>query len=65
VASVAPFQSPTCVLDYTDVRVLNNGSATDLGENGMTVEKCIEFAQGWQYAGVEFGGYVFVLISVA
>jgi hypothetical protein len=56
VASVAPFQSPTCVLDYTDVRVLNNGSAIDLGENGMTVEKCIEFAQGWQYAGVEFGG---------
>ncbi|KAK3308375.1 peptidase S8/S53 domain-containing protein [Chaetomium strumarium] len=23
---------------------------------GMTVEKCIQLAQGWQYAGVEYGG---------
>jgi hypothetical protein len=56
VASVYPFQSPTCIIDYTDNRVLVNGSASDLSLTGMTVEKCMELGQGWQYAGVEYGG---------
>lgn len=54
--SVSPFQSPICVQDFTDNRVLVNGSTSDLSATGMTVEKCIELAQGWQYAGVQYGG---------
>ncbi len=58
VASVDPFQSPTCIQDFTDNRVLTNGSVSDLSSTGMTVEKCMTLGQGWQYAGVEYGGLV-------
>ena len=35
-------------------------STEDESSTGMTVEKCVAFAMqnNWQYAGVEFGGYV-------
>ncbi|KAK3902245.1 hypothetical protein C8A05DRAFT_15670 [Staphylotrichum tortipilum] len=59
VAAVDPFQSPTCVVDSTDNRVLVNGSVSDLSSTGITVEKCLELGEGWQYAGVEYGGECF------
>ncbi|KAL2135249.1 hypothetical protein VTI74DRAFT_9234 [Chaetomium olivicolor] len=59
VSAVGPFQSPTCIQDFVEARVLVNGSVSDFSENGITIEKCIELAQGWQYAGVEYGGECF------
>ncbi|KAJ4288360.1 hypothetical protein N0V88_007399 [Collariella sp. IMI 366227] len=59
VSAVGPFQSPICIQDFVEPRVLVNGSFSDLSENGITVEKCVELAQGWQYAGVEYGGECF------
>ncbi|KAM7190958.1 hypothetical protein V8F33_009191 [Rhypophila sp. PSN 637] len=56
VSAVGTFQTPTCYFDNVDPRVLVNGSSTDHSSNGMTPEKCVKLAQGWRYAGVEYGG---------
>jgi hypothetical protein len=57
VPSVGSFHSSGCFFDTTAARVLIADSQTAQGADGMTVEKCIAFAQdgGWKYAGVEFG----------
>jgi hypothetical protein len=47
-----------CFEDDTDARILVADSTVDQSETGMTVEKCIAFANdgAWQFAGVEFSG---------
>jgi hypothetical protein len=59
VPSVGTFQNSGCFVDSVSARVLVAESTTDLSSTGMTVEKCVAFAQegGWKYAGVEYGGY--------
>jgi hypothetical protein len=54
--SVYEYGNPRCFVDGPSSRVLGNSSSTENGSNGMTVEKCVEQAEGWRYAGVEFGG---------
>lgn len=55
VPQVSSYKAQGCYQDSGDSRVLVADSTTDA--NGMTVEKCVAFAQNnnWQYAGVEFG----------
>ncbi|KAH7131126.1 hypothetical protein EDB81DRAFT_605748, partial [Dactylonectria macrodidyma] len=50
--SVESFQSPSCYIDGSSPVVLTNGSST---RDDMTVEDCIELADGWRYAGLENG----------
>ncbi|KAL0937228.1 WSC-domain-containing protein [Colletotrichum truncatum] len=59
VSSVGGYTNPVCLFDAPDSRVLRGGSSDD--HTGMTVEKCIAqaAADGWRYAGVEFGGECF------
>ncbi|KAL4861372.1 hypothetical protein BDV12DRAFT_204075, partial [Aspergillus spectabilis] len=55
---VSTFHNIGCYLDSGDARLLDGDSFTDdSGETGLTVEACVEFAKanGWKYAGVEFG----------
>ncbi len=60
VSSVGNFQDAGCFFDSTTARVLVADSTSDSSDTGLTVEKCIAFAQNgaWQFAGVEFGRYV-------
>lgn len=46
-----------CFVDSSDNRVLDGESFSDGSATGVTVEECVEFAvaNGWKYAGVEFG----------
>lgn len=50
--SVGTFNSLGCWTDGWEARALNEGSAT---ANDMTVEKCMNMAQEFKYAGVEWG----------
>lgn len=54
------FKDIGCYQDSPDSRILVADSTEDQSSTGMTVEKCVAFAidNSWQYAGVEFGGYV-------
>lgn len=55
---VGTFHNIGCYLDSGDGRLLDGDSFTDDGgEPPLTVEACVEFAKanGWKYAGVEFG----------
>lgn len=56
VPSVGSFAQIGCYADSSDDRMLINGSRTDHGSNGMTVEKCADLAKGYQFAGVESAG---------
>ncbi|RDW72896.1 WSC-domain-containing protein [Coleophoma cylindrospora] len=58
VPSVSFFGNPVCLMDSAGARVLTGGTNQDQSSTGMTVEKCIRqaAADGWRYAGVEFGG---------
>jgi hypothetical protein len=60
VAQVGDFVDVGCFQDSSDSRILVGDSTEDQSSTGMTVEKCVAFAlqNNWQYAGVEFGGYV-------
>jgi hypothetical protein len=63
VPSVGPYNNVGCFFDTTTARVLAANSSTNLTPGtGMTVEKCIAFAQqgAFKFAGVEFGGYVLI-----
>ncbi|KAK2005862.1 WSC-domain-containing protein [Colletotrichum eremochloae] len=55
VPSAGAYKDPVCLFDAPGSRVLTGGSSED--QSGMTVEKCIAqaAADGWRYAGVEFG----------
>jgi hypothetical protein len=58
---VGTFSNIGCFFDTTVARVLVANSSINLTPGtGMTVEECIGFAQqgGFQFGGVEFGGYV-------
>lgn len=59
VPAVGDYKYPRCLFDSPGQRVLVNGSSDQDGPNGMTVEKCVALAdaEGWRYAGVEFGRY--------
>ncbi|KZL65202.1 WSC-domain-containing protein, partial [Colletotrichum tofieldiae] len=59
VPSAGAYKDPVCLFDAPGSRVLTGGSSED--QTGMTVEKCIAqaAADGWRYAGVEFGGECF------
>ncbi|KAH7362816.1 peptidase S8/S53 domain-containing protein [Plectosphaerella cucumerina] len=46
-----PFISIGCYTDRWDARTLTAGSAN---EPGMTVDRCMQLAQGYRYAGVEY-----------
>ncbi|KAH6710677.1 hypothetical protein BKA61DRAFT_694333 [Leptodontidium sp. MPI-SDFR-AT-0119] len=50
------FKSIGCFADADGNRVLTTGSSVDYSPTGMTVEKCAELANGYQYAGVENNG---------
>ena len=65
VASVGPFVNQGCFQDSPSSRVLVADSTEDDSSTGMTVEKCVAFAQqnNWQYAGVETGRYVNNLLN--
>ncbi|KAL7940247.1 hypothetical protein V8C42DRAFT_338118 [Trichoderma barbatum] len=58
VPSVGNYTNTGCFIDSISARVLVAGNITDQSAAGMTVEKCIAFAQtgAWKYAGVEYGG---------
>ncbi|KAL7941069.1 hypothetical protein V8C42DRAFT_361317 [Trichoderma barbatum] len=58
VPSVGAYKNTGCFVDSSTARVLVAANSTDHSATGMTVEKCIAFAQdgGWKYAGVEYGG---------
>ena len=60
VSQIDSFGSVGCFSDTVDTRDLVADTKVDQSSTGMTVEKCIKFAQqsSWRYAGVEFGGYV-------
>lgn len=60
VAQVGNFEDMGCFQDSPNSRMLVGDSTEDQSSAGMTVEKCVAFAlqNNWQYAGVEFGGYV-------
>lgn len=66
VQQVGNYSNIGCFLDSVSARVLGGSSDVDYSSTGMTVEKCVAFAQlgSWQYAGVEYGGYVFVFCSL-
>ncbi|KAK6523447.1 hypothetical protein TWF281_001429 [Arthrobotrys megalospora] len=49
--SAGTFNNIGCYTDSSSKRVLNGGSWTD---GAMTVEKCVDKAQGFKYAGVEY-----------
>lgn len=49
--SAGIFRSRGCYTDSIDARALTGGS-TQAGD--MTVEKCVEFARGNRYAGLEY-----------
>ncbi|KAI5455943.1 hypothetical protein BGZ63DRAFT_409575 [Mariannaea sp. PMI_226] len=58
VPSVGLYVNTGCFTDSFSARVLVAGNKTDQSATGMTVEKCVSFAEdgGWRYAGVEYGG---------
>ncbi|KAG4439039.1 hypothetical protein IFR05_005467 [Cadophora sp. M221] len=56
VPTAGTFKSIGCFADADGNRVLTNGSSVDHSTTGMTVEKCAELANGYQYAGVENNG---------
>lgn len=60
VPSVGDFGNTGCFFDSTSAQVLVANSIVDQSATGMTVEKCVAFAQNgsWRFAGVEFGRYV-------
>lgn len=66
VASVGSFVNQGCFQDAPSSRILVSDSTIDSSSTGMTVEKCVAFSQEnhWQYAGVEFGGYVDCRLSL-
>jgi hypothetical protein len=59
VTSSGSHKGKGCFLDDPSNRVLRNGSTQDSSATGMTVEKCLDSAQSWRYAGLEFGGECF------
>jgi hypothetical protein len=46
------FNTIGCWTDGMNARALTGGSATD---QAMTVDKCVALAQGYKYAGLEYG----------
>ena len=56
VRAVKSFQLRGCFIDSPAGRLLPDGNQVD-GGAGMTVEKCIELAASYRFAGVEAGGY--------
>jgi hypothetical protein len=56
VVQVGNWQSLGCHFDSLALRTLQGGTYQDWA--GMTVEKCLELAYGYLFAGVEFWGYV-------
>ncbi|KAF9886547.1 hypothetical protein FE257_011319 [Aspergillus nanangensis] len=62
VRTVGDYTYVGCYVDSADNRVLNGESITDGSDTGVTVEECVEFAvaNGWRYAGVEFGSECYV-----
>jgi hypothetical protein len=56
VQSVGSFRFQGCFRDSEGNRALGDGYLDGWGENGMTVEKCIEAASGYRYAGLEYSG---------
>ncbi|CAG7916266.1 unnamed protein product [Penicillium olsonii] len=51
-----------CFVDSSDARILVADSTEDGSSDGMTIEKCVAFADdgAWRYAGVEFGSQCYV-----
>ncbi|KAK4226037.1 hypothetical protein QBC38DRAFT_529662 [Podospora fimiseda] len=57
VPKVDNFENIGCYFDSTTARVLRADNTQDASSSGMTVEKCVKYAQDnhWRYAGVQFG----------
>lgn len=62
-----PFQAVGCFVDSSSARLLPDGAVYDFGPyvngpdgqpgaGGMTVEKCLDLAESYKYAGVEYTG---------
>jgi hypothetical protein len=55
-SSVDSFANPFCYVDSSEARVLAEGELKAYGEDGMTVEECVEAGASFRYVGLEYYG---------